>query len=178
MQTISLDFLVDISSTPAGAIHLFTNEKVHWLVAMGGGSGGEVYLDQAQGHAVEDFLIAQATSCAAKVLKNVEQHAPHMLYDYITSTTPFPLAAVLTQPTAHCSPLQSVFVSGLLDLLDHTGEAERLACLEAISTYATSSPRAFLLLLGSDRLVEGWLNLLRKQPSIQASTLHSVAQVA
>jgi hypothetical protein len=177
MQTISLDFLVDLSSTPAGAEHLFQHRQVHWLVAMGGGEGGAEYLDASQGHAVEDFLLAQATSCAAKVLRNIEQQAPHLLYDYLIPSTPLPLATVLTQPSSTCSPLLSVFVSGLLKLLQHHEEAERLACLEGLVTYATSSPRAFLLLLSSERLLTCWLDLLRKQPSMQASTLHSVAQV-
>lgn len=179
MQTISLEFLVDISASPAGAAYLFEHKQVHWLVAMGGGEGGAAYLDANQGHAVDDFLVAQATSCAAKVLKNVEQQAPHLLYDYISQDTDAVLATVLTQPSASSSPpLLSVFMSGLLDLLEQPGEADRLACLEAIVTYATSSPRAFLLLLSSDSLLSSWLDLLRKQPSMQASTLHSIAQVA
>jgi hypothetical protein len=177
MQTISLEFLVDLSSSPAGASFLFQHQKVHWLVAMAGGDGGAVYLDASVGQAVEDFLLPQAMSCAAKVLRNVELHAPHLLYDYLLSTPP-PLSAVLTQPSAAVHPIMSVFVSGLIYLLEHTGEAERLACLEAISVYSTSSPRAFLVLLTSDTLLTAWMDLLRRQPSMQASTLHCIAQVS
>lgn len=156
---------------------MYTHGQVQWLVAMGGGAGGDSFLDPSKGHAVEDFLVAQAISCAAKVLKNIEHQAPHLLYDYISSSTPFPLAAVITQLSSGSDPLISVFISGLLKLLEQPDEAERLACLEAMATYATSSPRAFLILLSSDSLIVAWLDLLRKQPSIQASTLHSIAQV-
>jgi hypothetical protein len=121
--------------------------------------------------------VAQAISCAAKVLRNIEKQAPYLLYDYIPRDLPAALASVLTDPAAVSHPLLAVFMAGLVELLEQPGEAERLAGLEAIATYATASPRAFLLLLSSSRLLEAWLDLLRKQPSMQASSLHSIAQV-
>lgn len=161
MQTISLTLLVDLSASPAGATHLYRRKYTHWLVAMIGGERGEEYLDSSQGQAVEEFLIAQAGSCAAKVLRNLEQQAPELMSD------------------VDLSSLLAVFTSGIVSLLEHSGEAERLAGLEALSIFASSSPRAFLFLLSQPSggaLRIAWLDLLRRQPSMQASTLHCVAQ--
>ena len=166
---------MDISSTSAGAKYLDEHRQLHWLVAMTGGQGGSDYLDSTKGQTVDEFLKAQSTCCAAKALKNIEQLAPSLLYDYISDSQPN--AVVWTQSSRSCHPLQSVFVSGVLQLLDSPSEADKLSAVESITLYATSSPRAFLLLLSSERLLSSWLDLLRKQPSLQATTLHSIAQV-
>ncbi len=131
---------------------------------------------------MDEFLVAQSICCAAKVLRNIEHVAPHLLHGYISCTTEEDqydqrVNAARYEPSAVISPVLPVFMSGLLSLLERNTEAERLACLEAIVAYTTSSPRAFLVLLSSELLLTHWLDLLRRQPNIQASTLHTIAQV-
>ncbi|CAB9515172.1 ATPase regulatory subunit 5 [Seminavis robusta] len=58
-----------------------------------------------------------------------------------------------------------------------TGELDRLALVDAISSFASASPAALELVLNDPMTREGWLSLAVAQPKLKAVILTSVAMV-
>jgi len=56
-----------------------------------------------------------------------------------------------------------------------SGELERLAFIDAVSSFAASSPDAMAIVLDDPTLCEGWLSLSVAQPKLKSVILHSVA---
>lgn len=113
----------------------------------------------------DDYVRAQCLSCAAVLLSNLEKTDHSFCQKTVASVCHY---TTVTIPS---------FLSSLCNLLESYVETEKLIALSSLSLFATSSPSAFLSTLSFPDLLSTWLQLLRSQPSLQAPTLHSIAQV-
>lgn len=68
------------------------------------------------------------------------------------------------------------FRNALLKTETH-GELERLAYIDAVSSFAASSSDAMEMVLSESQLYEGWLSLTNAQPKMKAVIMHSISQI-
>ena len=86
----------------------------------------------------------------------------------------------LNQVDARVFELESALLTGFHQALHNfqgSGELDRLAVMDAISSFAGASPDALTLVLNDPVTREGWLSLNVSQPKLKAAILVSVARV-
>jgi hypothetical protein len=162
-QMVALEYLPSVMSCRLGLDYLTTG-----LVTESRPSISHIdWLLEASSERGDDYLRAQCLACTATLLSNLER-----------SDHPFCKPSQSSSaPSRYSSSILPFFLSSLCNLLESSVETEKLSALSSLSLFATSSPSAFLNTLSYSNLFPTWISLLRSQPSLQAPTLHSIAQV-
>jgi hypothetical protein len=159
---VALEYLPSVMSCQLGLDYLTTG-----LVTESRSSLSHLdWLLESASERGDDYLRAQCLSCTATLLSNLEKSDHPFCKQHSTGT-----------PSRYSNSILPSFLSSLCDLLESSVETEKLNALSSLSLFATSSPAAFLNTLSHPNLFPTWISLLRSQPSLQAPTLHSIAQV-
>jgi hypothetical protein len=165
VQMIALEYLPSLMSCQLGLDYLTTGlvpdsqsptSHLDWLL-------------EAASERGDDYLRAQCLTCTAILLSNLERNDHPFCHQPPIGASP--------SPSPYATTILPSFLSSLCNLLESSVESERLSGLSALSLFATSSPGAFLNTLSFRYLIPTWAALLRGQPSLQAPTLHTMAQV-
>ena len=83
-------------------------------------------------------------------------------------------------PTNDGQQQQQMLLQGFhraLSAMDGSGELDRLALLDAVSSFAASSNDALEMVLTDGAISNSWLSLSVAQPKLKAAILHSIAMV-
>eukprot|EP00607_Mallomonas_marina_P010846 CAMPEP_0182422648 /NCGR_PEP_ID=MMETSP1167-20130531/8385_1 /TAXON_ID=2988 /ORGANISM="Mallomonas Sp, Strain CCMP3275" /LENGTH=469 /DNA_ID=CAMNT_0024600869 /DNA_START=237 /DNA_END=1646 /DNA_ORIENTATION=+ len=167
---VAMEMLTDLCATRSGLALLVEQGHVRWLTRLAcgdssseGGGGEAMQPDPLTG--------GQALRLLCVVFeKSSELHYP--IWQTSSSSSSPPGSDVSTG-----LGLNQVFLRAVLSHVESTDEASLLIGLQAVSSFATSSPRAAQCVLQDRDLTHSWLSLLGRKVELQAAALHTLARV-
>ena len=159
LQVSAVDILEYIATElPMGKVRaqwLFSHRVLHELLVMAGGGGHGEEKEQAQ---PDHILGGPALRVLSSLCKLGQRDASLFSLGGSELLTGFHRA-----------------LHGFDEYL--SGEADRMAYIDAVSSFASASPDAIALVLDDPILRDGWLSVRVAQPKLKSVVLHSVSMV-